>query len=137
MTCYLGEGELICESCAVDMTDDDRVIGGESDTPEHCAYCHRPLFEDFDLTEDGVRQVLEKVRKDLKRNAGWRTNPNGPVWLGGYYAGMPWLAVTRDWAEHVLANHRRLRHRLQRRDRRTLELFLYFTREIANGPQPA
>lgn len=131
MTCYVGDGELVCEDCAVDMTDDQIAISGESDSPSHCAYCYRPLFDDFGLTDDGLRYVLESVRERLKHGL------NGPRsawrWEHGYYKGMGYHAVTRDWAEYVIDTHgmsdrEPARDREGQRMRRTLELYLHFTR---------
>lgn len=134
MSCYVGEGELICEECAVDMTDDDIAFGGESDSPEHCAYCHRPLFENFGLTDRGLNYVLAKVRESLKHGlkgprADWR-------WGHGYYKGTGYHSVTRDWAQYVIdtcgsSNCEPVRdwNRDEQRMKRTLELYLYFTRE--------
>lgn len=119
MTYYVCNDELVCENCAVDVTDDERAIGGSSDCPQHCAWCHAPLFDDFGLTAEGIAYVLETVRSDLKegtKDDGWR-------WENGWYKGLGKPAVVRDWAEHVLDNC----YRLDKRDKRTLELYLHFT----------
>jgi hypothetical protein len=128
MTAYMGDGELICEHCAVDMTDDDVVFDENgSDSPSHCAYCHSPLLDDVGLSAEGVKYVLETVRRDLKAgtsDTGWR-------WTHGFYLGMGRNAVCREWAEHVLSA---FRFSLSKRDRRTLELYLHFTAWEADLP---
>lgn len=128
---YVCDGELVCEECAVDVTDDEAWIGGETDSPRHCSCCHRPLFDDgAGLTSEGVSYVLAAVRKELKRGtrsphvSAWNASM---IWEHGHYKGQPWIAVTRDWAEYVLDNH----HRLAKRDRRTLEIFMHWTRHYS------
>lgn len=125
MTCYVGEGELICEDCAVDMSDDEMAIGGETDSPPHCAYCHRPLGDDFELTSEGKAYVMQAIRDALKR--GTRNAPNGH--LEGYYAGTGPHAVLRDWVDLWLD---RGLYRADKRDRRTVELFMHWTRGEAS-----
>lgn len=128
MTIYLCDGELVCENCAVDVTDDEAYIGGESDSVQCCSYCHRHLLDDgAELTDIGVESVIESVRQELRR--GLRTPRqsawNGSmVWEHGYYAGLPWLTVTREWSQWVLDNC----HRIDRADRRLLEIFLFWSR---------
>lgn len=126
---YAGEGELICEhcyrcsddckgrECRLKAHSDEQCIGGESDQPEHCAYCMRPLDGSFALTAEGVQCVLENVRQHLKDGIGrpsWR-------WEHGYYKGLGSDAVLLDqielWVEPVS-------YRLNKRDRRTVELFV-------------
>ncbi len=126
---YLCDGELVCESCAVDCTDDEAWIGGETDTPEHCSCCRRPLFDGAELTGMGVAFVVRSVREELKSGTRFpRGHADGSmVWQHGWYEGLPWLSVTRDWAEWVL-NHC---HRLDRRDRRTLEIFMHWSRHYS------
>jgi hypothetical protein len=119
MSCYVCDGELVCEKCAVDVTDDERAIGGESDSPTHCSYCQEPQFDTFGLTDAGVRHVLETVERDLRkgtRDDGWR-------WDHGWYRGLGRAACVRDWCEYVLDNH----HRLGKRDDRVLRWFLFVT----------
>jgi hypothetical protein len=133
VTVYVCDGELVCEGCAVDCDESDAAIGGESDSPSHCGYCHRPLFDTFGLTGRGMQYVLESVRDSLKHGL------NGPRkdwrWPSGYYEGMGYHAVTRDWAEWALDNYGmsdcepvRPERRPEQRMKRTLELYLYFTR---------
>lgn len=116
---YVCDGELVCGHCAVDVTADQQAIGGESDSPSHCGSCHRPLFDQFGLTSDGVRYVLKTVRRDLKAG----TRDNGWRWEHGFYQGHPKPAVVRDWACYLTEQW----HGLSRRDERTLELYLHFT----------
>ena len=131
MTCYMGEGEFICEdcyrtecnSCGTEHCtcerdrEESRCIGGESDSPEHCAYCHRPLNEDFDLTQDGVLYVLDQIRSDLAkgiRNPDWR-------WEHGYYKGLGVDAVQLDWIELWIEP---IKYTLPKRDQRMVDLFV-------------
>lgn len=116
---FVCDGELVCGSCAEGVTDDERAIGGESDSPSHCSYCQRPLFDTFELTSDGVRYVLETVRRDLKAG----TKDNGWRWQYGFYKGLGKPACVRDWVEYLTDNW----HGLPKRDERTLELYLHFT----------
>jgi hypothetical protein len=116
---YLCNGELVCEACAVDVTDDDAVIGGDSDTPEHCAYCHRPLFDIFGLTEDGFRYVVAKIEERLREG----TSDNGWRWEGGYYVGLGRCASHRDWCDLVLDTW----YRIPRREERVLRWYRYLT----------
>ncbi len=128
---YVIDGDIYCDDCATDATDDQRAIGGESDSPQHCGNCHCPLFEDFGLTSDGVKCVLDSVREQLRRGTRTprqRAYDGSMVWTDGYYVGLPWLAVTRDWAEWLLDS---CGWSLARSDRRTLELFMHWTRYYA------
>lgn len=126
---YVCDGELVCGHCAKDVTEDQLAIGGDGDSPAHCGYCHRPLFDTFGLTSDGAEYVLETVRRDLKagtRDSGWR-------WEIGYYKGLGKPACVRDWAEYLTDNW----HGLDKRDERTLELYLHFTRWAAEPESQA
>lgn len=116
---YVCDGELVCEKCAVDVSEEDSAIGGETDSPQHCSYCHRPLFHVFDLTSVGVNYVIETIKRDLKKgtkDTGWR-------WGHGYYKGLGRVAVGRDWTETVLDTC----FSLNSRDKRILQWYLFIT----------
>lgn len=123
MTTYLCDVELVCDRCAKDVTDDDVCIGGESDSPSHCAYCHRPLFDDFGLTGEGVRYVVERVRETLK--SGKASKPGEWRWTHGYYIGCDSNAVLRDWVELISDGHYIRAH--DRRAERILSWFMYLS----------
>ena len=53
---YMGDAEFVCQDCAGDGA---QYIGEESDVPEHCGICHRPL--ECSLTQDGVEYLKENM----------------------------------------------------------------------------
>lgn len=115
MIAYVCDGELVCEDCAVDVTDDEMAIGGESDSPSHCSYCHCPLFDVFGLTDEGQRYVLAAVRKSLKKG---KAHANAWHWEHGYYKGQNRDAVLLDWCDELRT------WKLDKRDQRTVDLFV-------------
>lgn len=119
MIAYVCDGELVCEQCAVD---DERAIGGDSDSCEHCSYCHRPLFDTFGLTPDGYAALLANVKADLKR--GTRTRLDWR-WEHGYYIGMNRHASLRDAVEHFRDDYYG-----DRRAQRILDWYLYLTAQL-------
>lgn len=125
MTCYVGEGELICERCAVDMTDDDIAIGGETDSPPHCSYCNRPLDDDFELTTEGVAYVLKTIRESLKAGTRYCVGRVGQWHEGSWYHGSAFHAVERDWVELWIEPWL---YQFSKEERRLVELFMYWTR---------
>src|SRR5690606_41255810 len=95
---YLCDGEFVCEYCAEGVDDSDSVApGSETDIPQHCAYCHCPLFT-FSFTPACVQYVYRSVREQLKAG----TADNGWRWGSGYYEGMGKEAVLREWAAHEI-----------------------------------
>ncbi len=135
MTAYLCDGELVCDGCAVDVTDDNAVIGGETDSPQHCSCCHRPLFDEFGLTTDGVAYVVARVEDALR--AGHASNPGFWRWQHGWYLGLDRNACLRDWAELVSDGHYIRQH--DKRDERVLRWFLYLSDpdRVSWSPVPA
>ena len=119
---YVCDGELVCEQCAVGVTDDELAIGGESDSCEYCSYCHRPLFDTFGLTQVGYAGLVDSVRHELKRGTrtalDWR-------WEHGYYIGMNRHASLRDAVEHF-----RDHYYLDRKAQRILDWYLYLTAQL-------
>lgn len=122
MTVYVCDGELVCEDCAVDVTEDEAAIGGESDSTEYCSYCHCPLFDTFGLTRDGYAALLSRVESELKE--GTRTRPDWR-WERGYYEGLNHHASLRDAVEHFESDYFR-----DNRARRILQWYLYLTADL-------
>jgi hypothetical protein len=109
--------EVFCEFCAPEGAVAYDHGGGESDCPENCAACHRPL--ENSLTSDGVEYVMEHIRDELRMPAEYR-NASATHWTDGdYYKGCTLTAVVRDWAEQL-----RWYDGLSERDERVIEWYL-------------
>jgi len=93
------DGALYCEECA--GPGGEEVFGGESDSPEHCGDCHRPL--DYTLTGDGVAYVLVALQESI--DSGREAFVLADHWEEGqYYHGGRMIDVVADWAD-VLENY--------------------------------
>lgn len=113
------DSELVCEFCGGDSADCEEYSSQETDSPSHCAYCHRPL--DCSLTAGGIKYVYETIRQDLKLGLNYRSEWR---WDYGWYKGMGVHACTRDWAEMLL------NHNPEKKIKRVAEYYLYYTRNI-------
>lgn len=111
------DSEIICEVCDHDGCEE--YTSQESDSPCHCAYCHRPI--ECSLTQDGIKYVYDTIRRDLKQGLNYRSDWR---WEHGYYVGMGVHAVTREWAEQLLE------HNPEKKIRRVVEYYLYYTENM-------
>jgi hypothetical protein len=152
MDVYLLDGEFYCEDCGAPKVErevnddpdfDDEFFrevddkndeiddtypdgGGESDTPQHCAQCHRPL--ENPLTKDGVNYVLEAIRDELSKPRSER-NKVATHWKEGeYYAGCTATAVVRDWAEQLKY------YCLDEEDARMVDWYLDHSSSVPDSP---
>lgn len=73
---------------------------GESDCPQHCDSCHKPL--EYSLTNEGIDYVVEAVREMLKsgRENYCKVHPSHDP-DSDYYKDSPAFAVVRDWVEDM------------------------------------
>lgn len=76
---------------------------GESDCPQNCDSCHKPL--EYSLTDVGVAYVVESVRELLEsgREAYTKIHPSRLV--PDYYEGSPAFRVVADWVEDLRYYH--------------------------------
>lgn len=121
------DGEIVCEMCVDDPDADDvRQLQSwdECDTPQHCAYCARPI--DHELTWEAVTYIIDAVRRDLKRGRAYRLSLMTHFPPGHYYHGSTHYAFMRDWTDRLRG------FRLNRETERILDLFHYWSRE----PEP-
>jgi len=96
------EGYILCEMCIGDAESESEHLYGESDCPEHCSLCGRPV--DHELTAHGARLILEAIEQQisalLKQTKRQRQAP-GQWPRTNYYHGSPAYAVVLDWAERL------------------------------------
>jgi len=128
MTVYIGEAEWLCEDCGIEagLSEEDSYPDcGETDCPENCARCHRPL--EYSLTGEGVTYVMEHLDHEVAK---WNLSPSKAMgewkavhdcYKGTWYEGSPWIVIMRDWAEE-LGNYG-----LDDADEHVVEMFLTLT----------
>lgn len=128
---YTFDCDMYCGGCLPVDKDDENVgviSSAESfDSPPHCSFCCRPLRGD--LSKDGIATVLEWAREDLREEADDRedmidlTSIDPDRYAAYWYRGSRMPAIARDWALWLVQNGC-----VSGRDKRFLELFLWYTR---------
>ncbi len=68
----------------------------ESDSPQHCAACLRPI--ETTLTPDGIKLVLAAVKTEFQNELRWEIND---CYKGTYYEDSPHIAIVADWVEQI------------------------------------
>lgn len=129
MSCYVGDGELFCEKCAIarnDITADMQAIGGQADEPRHCGDCARPLWDSFGLTANGIQHVITAIEARLREG----TAPTDYRWPAGYYEGFGKHEQLRDWATYLRWDSETS---LDRRESRLCDWLLYLTAPGTHG----
>ena len=100
------DGDILCTFCAeeqnIDIDNDPEVspmfCDGESDTPQNCGNCHRPIS--YGLTQDGFLYVVGCLRDELRKGADEYLKINN-CYKGSYYEGSPHIRIILDWLKSI------------------------------------
>lgn len=97
--------DRVLESIDSQQTDTDDFPAsypdaGESDIPQNCDSCHKPL--EYSLTNDGIDYVVEHVRDTLRMGREYycKVHPSHDP-DNDYYKDSPAFAVVKDWVEDM------------------------------------
>jgi hypothetical protein len=91
------EADVYCEDHAPEGSEPE-AMPQETDTPENCSVCGRPL--QYALTPAGVQYVLDAIKEALYE---WPLGAEkGPsIRKPDYYEGCSNIAVVQDWAKDL------------------------------------
>ena len=120
MQAYLNECEWLCPDCAGDDTEEVNWYDldyEESDVPQNCAVCHRPLGGA--LTPNGIKYILDAIQESLRVGRQAR-NTIHDCYKGTYYEGSRHCEIVRDWAEQI-------RHSVQGQEEALVRRYLSWT----------
>jgi hypothetical protein len=104
MDAYLLECEWYCGECKPLVAEEYADGGGESDTPQHCHGCGKPL--ENTLTSEGVQYALEHAEEEARRPREEReriiplkgtAEEDGLAW----YKGEPHKRIVLDWLDQL------------------------------------